>query len=84
MGAAFVLGFGEAVFPGLVGAALDLEGGTMKTEEEVILVLDVGRNAAVEGHFVEENGVAGDDGVGEAVEEVSIGEAGELGGVLSK
>ena len=80
---AFGLGLssGEAFFLGEEGAALDLEGGTMEAEEEVILVLDVGRNGAVEGHFVEEDGVAGDDGVGEAVDEVTIGEAGELGGV---
>ena len=53
----------------------------MKAEEEVILGEDVGRDGAVEGHFVKENGVAGDDGVGEAVGEMAVGEAGELGGV---
>ncbi len=66
---------------GLEGAALDLERHAMEAEQEVVLGEDVRRDRAVEGHFVEENGVAGDDGVGEAVNKVTIGEAGELGGV---
>ena len=81
---AFGLGFGEAVFPGLEGAALDLERHAMEAEQEVVLGEDVGRDGAVEGHFVEENGVADDDGVGEAVGEMAVGEAGEFGGVGGK
>ena len=75
------MGFGEAVFPGLEGAALDLERHAMEPEQKVVLGEDVGRDGAVEGHFVEEDGIAGGDGVGEAVDEVAVGEAGELGGV---
>jgi len=53
----------------------------VEAEQEVVLSEDVGRDGAVEGHFFEEDGVAGDEGVGEAVEEVAVGETGELGGV---
>ena len=66
---------------GLEGAALDLHGLAVEAEQEVKLVLDVRWDGAVEGHFAQEHGVAGDEGVGEAVEEVAVGEAGELGGV---
>ena len=40
-----------------------------------------GGMGAVEGHFIQEDGIAGGDGVGKAVGEVAVGEAGELGGV---
>ena len=65
----------------LEGAALDLHGLAVEAEQEVVLGEDVRWDGAVEGHFAQEDGVAGDEGVGEAVEEVAVGEAGELGGV---
>ena len=72
--------FGEAFFLGQEGAALDLERHTVEAEQEVYLGEDVGRDGAVEGYFTQEDGVAGDDGVGEAAGQFAVG-AGEFGGV---
>ena len=80
-GLRFGFGFGEAFFLGLEGAALNLERMAVEAEQEVELVLDVGRRGAVQGDFGQQDGEAGGDGVGEAVGEVAVGEAGELGGV---
>ena len=49
--------------------------------EEVEAGEEVGVEGAFEGHFAQQDGVAGGDGVGEAVGEVAVGEAGEFGGV---
>ena len=79
-GLAFGLIFGQAFFLGQEGAALDLERHAMEAEQEVYLVEDVRRSGTVEGHFAQEHGIAGDDGVGEAAGQFAVG-AGELGGV---
>jgi len=60
-----------------------LEAGDVAVEavEEVEAGEEVGVEGAFEGHFAQEDGVAGGDGVGEAIGEVAVGEAGEFGGV---
>ena len=81
MGAAFSLGFGLAFFPGTVGAALEAGDVAVEAVQQVKAGEEVGVEGTFEGHFAQEDGVAGGDGVGEAVGEVAVGEAGEFGGV---
>ena len=81
MGAAFSLGFGLAFFPGAVGAALEAGDVTVEAVQEIEAGEEVGVEGTFEGHFAQEDGVAGGDGVGEAVGEVAVGKAGEFGGV---
>jgi len=63
-----------------------LEAGDVAVEsvQEVEAGEEVGVEGAFEGHFAQEDGVAGGDGVGEAVGEMAVGEAGEFGGVGGK
>ena len=53
----------------------------VETVQEVEAGEEVGIEGAFEGHFAKEDGVAGGNGVGEAIGEVAVGEAGEFGGV---
>ena len=60
-----------------------MEAGDVAVEavQEVEAGEEVGVEGTFEGHFAQEDGVAGGDGVGEAIGEVAVGEAGEFGGV---
>ena len=60
-----------------------MEAGDVAVEsvQEVEAGEEVGVDGTFEGHFAQEDGVAGGDGVGEAIGEVAVGEAGEFGGV---
>ena len=75
------MGFGLAFFPGTVGAALEAGDVAVESVQEVEAGEEVGIEGAFEGHFAKEDGVAGGNGVGEAIGEVAVGEAGEFGGV---
>ena len=75
------MGFGLAFFLGTVGAAVEAGDVAVETVEEIEAGEEVGIDGTFEGHFAQEDGVAGGDGVGEAVGEVAVGEAGEFGGV---
>ena len=74
-------GCGRAFFPGTVGAALDAGDVAVEAVQEVEAGEEVGVDGAFEGHFAQEHGVAGGDGVGQGVGELAVGEAGEFGGV---
>ena len=74
-------GCGRAFFPGTVGAALDAGDVAVEAVQEVEAGDEVGVDGTFEGHFAQEHGVAGGDGVGQGVGELAVGEAGEFGGV---
>ena len=54
---------------------------TVEAVQEIETVEEVGIDGPFEGHFAQEHGVTGGDGVGQGVGELAVGEAGEFGGV---